>query len=121
MTNKNTWLLDRRVPLAVIVTLLLQLGGALIWSAKLDARVDNLEQETINSSGLNEKFARLEESNSPSQENNIGATYLSSNELWAGVSSLFSSFDSIVYWSFYCERLPSSSLLRKKIKRIFKN
>lgn len=61
MKEKQGWQLDRRVPLAVVMTVLLQMAGALIWSAQLDARVSNLEQETLSTSGLNEKFARLEE------------------------------------------------------------
>jgi hypothetical protein len=49
------------VPLAVVIALLLQMAGALIWSVQLDARVNNLEEGTVSSKGLSEKFARLEE------------------------------------------------------------
>jgi len=55
------WMVDRRVPIAVIVTLLIQMGGALVWATQLDARVGDMERQTITSASLNEKFARLEE------------------------------------------------------------
>jgi hypothetical protein len=55
------WVLDRRVPIAVIVTLLFQMSGALVWATQLDARVGDIERQSISSAGLNEKFARLEE------------------------------------------------------------
>jgi len=53
--------MDRRLPFAVIVTLLVQAAGALVWATELDARVNGLEQQLVTSSSLNEKFARLEE------------------------------------------------------------
>jgi len=55
------WTVDRRVPIAVIVTLLIQMGGALVWATQLDARVGDVERQEITSANLNEKFARLEE------------------------------------------------------------
>lgn len=55
------WTLDRRVPVAVIVTLFMQLAAALIWATELDARVASIESQNIGSANWNEKFARLEE------------------------------------------------------------
>jgi Tfp pilus assembly protein PilO len=55
------WMVERRVPVVVIITLMVQMGGALVWATQLDARVGDMERETLSSSGLNEKFARLEE------------------------------------------------------------
>lgn len=52
---------ERRIPVAVILTLLVQMGGALIWAAQLDARVDSIEIKHVDDRHLNEKFARLEE------------------------------------------------------------
>jgi Tfp pilus assembly protein PilO len=57
----NKWKLDRRIPIAVIVTLAMQIIGALIWATELDARVSSIEQQSVTSSTANEKFARLEE------------------------------------------------------------
>ncbi|MDE3060250.1 MAG: hypothetical protein KGJ06_04505 [Pseudomonadota bacterium] len=55
------WKVDRRVPVAVILALLVQMGGALIWATQLDARVGDIERVATGTSSLNEKFARLEE------------------------------------------------------------
>lgn len=58
---KNVWRLDTRIPVAVLISCLLQVAGALIWATQLDARVNTLEERTLDGKGLNEKFARLEE------------------------------------------------------------
>lgn len=58
---ENGWKLDRRIPIAVIVALLLQLAGALIWATELDARVSGIERQSLGSSGMSERFARMEE------------------------------------------------------------
>jgi hypothetical protein len=61
MKIDNAWRLDKRVPVAVIVAMLLQLAGILIWATQLDARVSSMEQQMVGSPALGEKFARLEE------------------------------------------------------------
>src|SRR4051812_31142529 len=43
----------RRIPLTIVLTLLLQLAGALIWVTQLDARVEKVEQQASGSSGMN--------------------------------------------------------------------
>lgn len=53
--------MERRVPAAVLITLLIQLGAALIWATQLEARVNGAEQRALDGRGLSEKFARLEE------------------------------------------------------------
>ncbi len=58
--DKN-WRLDRRIPAIVILTLVIQMSGIIIWATELNARVYAVEQQSISSAVLNEKFARLEE------------------------------------------------------------
>lgn len=58
---REHWRFDKRIPIALLLSLLLQLAGALVWATQLDARVDSLEQTAMAGSGLSEKFARLEE------------------------------------------------------------
>ena len=53
--------IPRRLPMALLLTIIIQAGSALIWATQLDARVNNVEQLCNGNSGLNEKFARLEE------------------------------------------------------------
>ena len=55
------WTLDRRIPIAVIITLLMQMIGALIWATELDARVGAIEKQNSGMGNVIEKFARLEE------------------------------------------------------------
>lgn len=59
--NVSHWQIDKRIPLAIIFTLMMQLFGALFWAAQLDARVMRMEQQSMSQRHLNERFARLEE------------------------------------------------------------
>ena len=60
-TESKHWTLDRRIPIAVIIAIILQIGMALIWATDLDARVGYIEHQSSRYSGNNEKFARIEE------------------------------------------------------------
>jgi hypothetical protein len=58
--DEGQWHLDRKVPLAIIVTLLLQTGAFIWWAAKTDARVDALEMNFTRISPQAERIVRLE-------------------------------------------------------------
>lgn len=67
-TKKESWHLDRRVPLALIVVILVQTAGIVWWAATLQAkseaqegRIVRLEQQNAQSTLLGERLARLEE------------------------------------------------------------
>lgn len=53
--------MKNQVPWAVIITLLMQFIAVIVWATQLDARVGTIEQQSVSTRGLNEKFARLEE------------------------------------------------------------
>ncbi len=56
------WLVPpKRFSAAVVMTLLMQAAGALVWATHLEARVGSMEQQSVNAAMLNEKFARLDE------------------------------------------------------------
>ncbi|MEZ5691470.1 MAG: hypothetical protein R3D71_07390 [Rickettsiales bacterium] len=55
------WRVDKRIPIALLVTLFLQIAAALIWASQLNARVGMLEQESLNSALFGEKLARIDE------------------------------------------------------------
>jgi outer membrane murein-binding lipoprotein Lpp len=55
------WKLDRQVSLAVIVAVVLQAGGALLWAGQAAARIDELESRVEAQGPLAERMARLEE------------------------------------------------------------
>lgn len=41
------WHLDRRVPIALIVTLFLQTGSGIWWAATMNARMNDVEEDMI--------------------------------------------------------------------------
>lgn len=51
---------DNRFGLALVVTLLLQTAGALIWAGRAAARLDEVEQRLALQQPLAERLARLE-------------------------------------------------------------
>ena len=55
------WALDRRVPVAVIVTIVLQSAAALLWAGAANERLQHLEERTERFGELVERTARLEE------------------------------------------------------------
>lgn len=60
--NKQHWTVDKRVPLALIVALMIQTAGAIWWAATISGRVDQLErsQRLSDESKLGERMVRME-------------------------------------------------------------
>lgn len=64
--RENHWSLDKRIPISVVVVVLLQSAGLVIWGSKLDSRVSNLEklqaEQTSRTAmhNLPERITRLE-------------------------------------------------------------
>jgi hypothetical protein len=54
------WHLDKKVPLALIVTLVLQTFAAVWWASGLSQRVASLEALTANSQDMLERTVRIE-------------------------------------------------------------
>lgn len=58
------WHVDRKVPVALIVTFLLmfasQSGTALIWASKMDSRVEALEKQTASAAPMPDRMTRVE-------------------------------------------------------------
>ena len=52
----NGWHLDRRVPLALIITMTAQLAGIIWWGAQTSARLDYVERQSQSP----ERLARIE-------------------------------------------------------------
>lgn len=55
------WRIDKRIPIALLITLFLQIAMAIIWATQLNARVDSLEEKAVYSSDFGEKLARIDE------------------------------------------------------------
>ena len=60
MQQDREWHLDKKVPLALIVTLILQSGTFIWWAAKADNRLDNLERLSAISSPQIERIVKIE-------------------------------------------------------------
>jgi hypothetical protein len=60
--GENTgWKLDRHVPVALVLTIVLQTGAALLWSGAAAERLSALEQRSGRTDEVVERTARLEE------------------------------------------------------------
>ena len=57
----NSWHLDKRVPIALIVTLMMQGAIGIWWMASLGSRVDYLERGVSASSGLGGDIIQMKE------------------------------------------------------------
>ncbi len=55
------WHLDKRVPVAIIIALLMQTAGALVWAGAASERLSTLEGRTQSLTKMNVRTARLEE------------------------------------------------------------
>jgi hypothetical protein len=63
LTEQNPdarWHLDKKVPVALIVTIALQTGGFVWWAASLGERVNTLEREARAAAPQGERIVRLE-------------------------------------------------------------
>ena len=54
-------MVDRRLPAAVIVALIVQTAGALVWAGGAAARIEALETRVEQQGSVAERLARLEE------------------------------------------------------------
>lgn len=58
--NSESWHLDRRVPLALIVTIVVQTGGLVWWASSLSERVNTLERQAVTSAPQGDRLTRVE-------------------------------------------------------------
>jgi hypothetical protein len=54
------WHLDKRVPLALIVTIAIQTGTFIWWASSLTERVNTLERERVATAPQGERLTRVE-------------------------------------------------------------
>ena len=59
--SKEHWHLDKRVPVALIVTMASWIVTTVWWASALDNRVAALEKMVIKNDGLESRLVRLEE------------------------------------------------------------
>ena len=61
MLRRTNLSMDRKLPLAIVVTLVLQAAAGLVWAGGAIERIAQLERQQHDLSGLHERTARLEE------------------------------------------------------------
>jgi hypothetical protein len=67
--KQDTWHLDKRVPVAIIVTIVMQFTFTIWYAAQLDHRVATMERNLIGASSQGERLTKVEtEFNSVKQE-----------------------------------------------------
>ena len=57
---EDRWHLDKRIPLALIVTIAMQTLAATWWAASVDARLAAVEEAAATSRNVGERITRLE-------------------------------------------------------------
>ena len=71
MSEREHWSVDKKIPLALVITLLIQTGGVVWWSSQLNSRVTVVEERNLKleieigklkdgSFEVRERFARAE-------------------------------------------------------------
>ena len=58
--DSKHWTVDKRVPLALIVTIVLQTGGLVWWASSLSERVNVLEKRAEQTAPQAERLTRVE-------------------------------------------------------------
>lgn len=61
MMDNTNWRFDKRIPIALLLMLFIQIVSGIVWATQLNARVGNLENEAGASAGFGEKLARIDE------------------------------------------------------------
>lgn len=59
--EQSGWRIDRHVPVALVLTIILQTGAALMWSGAAAERLSALEARSARTDEVVERTARLEE------------------------------------------------------------
>lgn len=57
---EREWHLDKKVPIAVILTIMLQTGTFVWWGSRLDHRVETLERESVSRIPQADRLTRVE-------------------------------------------------------------
>ncbi len=60
MNAQEPWHLDRKVPIALIVTIIVQTAGIVWWAANVDTRLAVIEKTDAAQGGYADRLTRLE-------------------------------------------------------------
>ncbi len=59
-TNRGDWQIDKKIPVALIFTLLIQTAGFAFWMGQLSVRIDQLEATNLRYATNSDRLTRLE-------------------------------------------------------------
>lgn len=57
---ESNWHLDKKVPIALIVTIMVQTAGGIWWAATVNARVNTLEAAVVQTAPQADRLTRVE-------------------------------------------------------------
>ena len=60
MTAHSGWSIDRKVPLALVITLLIQTGGVVWWAASTNQRLSSVETKLEMTAPQGDRLTRVE-------------------------------------------------------------
>lgn len=60
VTAHAGWTIDRKVPLALVITLLIQTGGVVWWASSTNTRLQNLEAKMESTAPQGDRLTRVE-------------------------------------------------------------
>lgn len=58
--SDTKWHLDRKVPVSIIITILIQTGGVMWWAASANERLNSLEQKMVMLAPQGDRLTRVE-------------------------------------------------------------
>jgi len=58
--NRGDWQIDKKIPVALIFTLLIQTAGFAFWMGQLSVRIDQLETTNLRYTTNSDRLTRLE-------------------------------------------------------------
>lgn len=58
--SDTRWHVDRKIPLALILTIIVQTGGVVWWGASISARIDVLEKRADSAAPQGDRLTRVE-------------------------------------------------------------
>lgn len=59
--RQQNWLLDRHIPIGLVLAIILQTALGLVWAGQLVQRIEFIEQRTEFIDRISERIARVEE------------------------------------------------------------
>jgi hypothetical protein len=60
VTHRSHWQIDRKIPLALVITLLVQTGSVVWWASSTNARLNSVEEKMALAAPQGDRLTRVE-------------------------------------------------------------